>query len=187
MAQRLIGEKIVWWKSTIVAKKFPKCTRRKRKATAERVALTKINTGLTAADHPNNFVTAACSRLLQGGDSILHGITFCQLGKVFEIRTRSRHVLLHVVTKALIPKTDEGVATLLNFLGDAASRGVGRHHDDGLVRGGGIVVAFVAHRSQSRRRVAFGDNVEWGHVELRLTYMWLCAMLRYLWKRIEEK
>ena len=166
MAQRLIGEKIVWWKSTIVAKKFPKCTRRKRKATAERAALTKVNTGLAAANDAGDFISTACGRLLQGGDGVLHGITFGQLGKVFEIRARIGHVLLHVVTEALIPKADEGVSSSLNVLSDATSRRVGRDHDDGLVGTGGvdIVVVIFPHRPEGRRRVAFGDDVERGHV-----------------------
>ena len=49
------------------------------------ISLTKINTGLATTNHPDDFVTATSGRLFQGGDGILHGIAFSQLGEVGQI------------------------------------------------------------------------------------------------------
>ena len=74
-------------------------------------------------------------------------------------------MLLHVIAEAFIPKTDERISPPLNFLSDAASSRVGCDHDDGVV-GVGSIVGIVVQRTQSRRGVTFGDNVERGHGEL---------------------
>jgi hypothetical protein len=105
--------------------------------------ISKIHTGFAAAKDRHNL-SMGVGGLADSSGSLGESRLFGELDQVGEASAGARDVRLHCFGKALVPKADGLVASVLNLLGDGAARRVGSHnHDDLFLLSIGVYAASV--------------------------------------------